>query len=333
MLYVQTPPPTPLLTLMLVCTLLMTTQGFTVVKRGALPAGSTPVVHHWHAVTLEVTDGMASGKVDNATIFEGVPVSHSKTPSSPSKHIIAQCVANTTVIKGKVIAGGDYRQVPLSGTIPVQIAACEQACCEDVECTAWAVVYSKCWLKNGGTLETRTGEDGCGFKPEGPASVPSAASVPPSGWAGIVSTLGLSQVDNFELVGTADLAGDAAAPRCKAGGATAGASVKSTPCDLPGTVAGWSLSKTNGALQLRAPAHSAIGATSSTGGNGGSALCIGAQAGSVNVSVVECGSASELVFKESTGLSNRSHNTRITTVTQHYASPLAIRLQCDSSAL
>jgi hypothetical protein len=30
---------------------------------------------HWHAVTLEVTDGVASGKIDNITIFKNVPIS------------------------------------------------------------------------------------------------------------------------------------------------------------------------------------------------------------------------------------------------------------------
>lgn len=281
------------------------------VKNGSLPAGAPPMVHHWHAVVLEVTHGFASGKIDNVTIFEGIPVSQQSQPPPPSGSDVAHCVANTTVITGKVIAGGDYKQVPLTGPIPAQIEACEKACCSDIVCTAWAVVYNKCWLKNGGDLEDRAGETACAFKPKGPAAgTTSAAGVPPSGWAGIVSTLGLSSVDNFELRGTADAAssGGAAAPRCNAGigGSSTrppeGTFVTSTPCDLPGTLVSWALSKTNGALQLR---NAGNGQHSHDGGSG--ELCIGVKTeasgvgGGGNVSVVACGSGQELAYKEATG--------------------------------
>ena len=302
-----------------------------VVRNGALPAGSPPLLLHWHTVSLEVTDGVATGTVNNVTIFEGVAVSHGE-PALQSRSQIAQCVANSTVVPGgHVIVGGDYKQVPLAGRIPLQIAACEKACCSEVECTAWAVKRSECWLKKNGRLQGGSGEDACGFKPTGPPPPPTAAGVPVSGWAAIVSTLGRTQVDNFKLVGTAGPEhggrGEHAAPACNpAGGAPphVGSVVASTPCDLPGAYTGWTLSSsgTDGAIELRNPssqppgrltadaAGADVGDDPSTENVAGrtrsvvddGALCIGVTGASApNVTVVQCGTDGALRYNRSSG--------------------------------
>ena len=243
---------------------------------GDLPASSPPLTAHWHAVALEVTHDLARGTVDQTTIFEGVAVGS----TLPSPAAVAQCASNTIVWRDRVIAGGDYKQLPAntSSADPKGVAGCTHACCADTECTAWAVAAGKCWLKNGGVVEHRSGEDACGFKP----SSSRTADVPPSGWAALAATLGPSQFDNFALTGTAR--GGAAATPCAAVAPHAGAQLASTPCDFPGALTSFGASAAaDGALQLR----------SSSG------LCIG-HAGA-NITLVPCGSSSALVFDEPTG--------------------------------
>ena len=141
---------------------------------GSLLSGA--LVGAWHTLSLELTDGLATGSIDNVTIFARLPVA--KAASQPT---------------------------------------------------------------------------------------PAFAGVPPSGWAGLVATIGRSQVDNFELHGTS--AGGAAAMPCGAGRTkpAAGSAVRSVPCDYPGALAGWSVDSEN---RVR------IGSSA----QGGQQLCIGASA-------------------------------------------------------
>jgi hypothetical protein len=143
---------------------------------------------------------------------------------------VAQCVAKTSLQpSGKVIAGGDYRQIVLpplvrrdnsnnaffydtasnkltvcveQGNSSADIEACSKACCADGQCSAWAVAKGKCWLKDAGwSISKRTGgEDACAVRPKGPVPPPGPPPhaprnmIPPSGWAGIAATIGISQV-------------------------------------------------------------------------------------------------------------------------------------------
>ena len=254
--------------------------------QGALPPSSPDLVARWHAVALEVTDNAARGFIDNASIFEGVALA--APPGAPSAAVVARCVANTTVWTDRVLAGGDYRQLPANATAadPVGAAQCARACCAERRCTGWAVAVSKCWLKDGGTVEMRTGEDACGVKPPAPA-VP---NVPPSGWAALIATLGRSQVDNFELIGTAD-SGAAAAP-CAGTGKFEGATLVSTPCDYPGTRAAWRASLSSGDAVLQLASSPAVGKLE---------LCIGAGADTGSIVLVPCTAATALVFNAPTG--------------------------------
>lgn len=237
-------------------------------REGTMPSSSPPVVGHWHSVSLEVTLGRARGSIDNETIFADVVV-------GPSSEDVDVCVKNTRVVTDKVIAGFDYKQLPLNSS-----SACARACCEAPECQAWAVAKGLCWLKDGWAFQNRTGEDSCAVKP-------SVANVPPSGWAAIVATLGKSQVDNFALEGTGE--GGAPVAPCKDGDGL-GAALSSAPCDYPGAVTRWILS-TSGTMQLirqpitdeRAPP-----------------LCLGLTH-DAKVNLVLCESASVAKFRDTTG--------------------------------
>ena len=44
----------------------------------------------------------------------------------------------------QVIAGFDYKQLPLNSS-----SACAHACCGAPRCRAWAVAKGLCWLKDG----------------------------------------------------------------------------------------------------------------------------------------------------------------------------------------
>ena len=281
----------------------------TKLAHGKLPAGSPGVVANWHAVSLEVAEGWARGTINNATIFERIKIS-SSNPTSTSGD--ARCVAETTIVTdGRDIVGFDYRQQVLPGNSTADASACAKLCCGEVKCKAWAVAAAHmaqcplgrtcCWLKTGGTVQSKTGrgEVACGLKPHG-----TPEAVPASGWAGLVSTLGKSQVDNFELTGAA--AGGAAAMPCShTGAAAAGATLFSTPCDFPGARVQWVLSRSDGRLNLRAPAS-----PPSSAGNGDVAvnpvasgnMCIGVSDNAAKtIALVDCGSGGALVFNESTG--------------------------------
>ena len=272
-------------------------------REGALPAGSAPLLQHWHSVRLEVTRDLASGAIDGHTIFSRVSIGTRSTPTSA-------CVVNTTVVRdGREIVGSDYRQTVLAGNSTADIETCARECCADPKCKAWAVSASAqmacpanrtcCWLKSGGSFNGHSGHGGgesaCGLKPAHAQD----AGVPSSGWAGIVSTLGKSQVDNFALLGTEPSATHAsgtgaAVPPCGVSDGTAhtGLNLSSTPCDYPGARTGWGLSKATGELQL-------LGGESV---REGSALCIGAGgSNSGNISLVACGSPTALVFDEASG--------------------------------
>jgi hypothetical protein len=274
-------------------------------REGALPAGSAPILQHWHSVRLEVFRDLASGSIDGHVIFSQVSIGTRNTTTST-------CVANTTVVRdGREIVGSDYRQTVLAGNSSADIETCARECCMDPRCRAWAVSASAqmacpanrtcCWLKTGGRFSGHSGHSGgenaCGLKP----AQKDAAGVPSSGWAGIVSTLGKTQVDNFALFGTepsaahANGSGAAAAPPCGGigdGTARSGLNLSSTPCDYPGAWTEWGLSKATGELQL-------LGGQSV---RGASALCIGGGgSNSGNISLVACGSPTALVFNEASG--------------------------------
>ena len=274
------------------------------------------VVGRWYTVSLSITDGVASGAVDGASVFAGVPVGPSARPQPQPANETKHCVANTTIVTnpGKVIVGGDYRQVALpgAGNTAADFEACAAACCGEARCTAWAVAKGKCWLKSSGwSLQAWAskdrGEDAYAVKP-GSAPGSAASTVPPSGWAGIVATLGHSQVDNFKLAGTA--VGGAAAAPCATAAPQDGSALVSTPCDYPGTVAGWTVAPAGGAITLgqrNSQARAPSGAPPA-------GLCIGAgsapqggAAGSTNVAsppaitLVACGSADALLYNATTG--------------------------------
>jgi hypothetical protein len=256
-----------------------------VIQEGSLPAGSAALTGHWHTVSLEVTDGFARGTIGAAVVFDHVPIS-ATSPGPPSGKVVAQCVADSTAVtdNNTVIGGFDYKQLELNASAPTSanIRTCVEACCADLKCKAWAVAKGKCWLKTGGSFEHRPGEDACGIMPP---TAP-AATVPPSGWAGLVATLGKSQVDNFELDGTGSADGSAAVRPCASMPPRQGAPLLTTPCDLPGALVGWTVSSTepSGVLQLRSVADE---------------LCIGIA--NSNVSLLPCSSQSALVYDVATG--------------------------------
>jgi len=263
-------------------------------KEGALPPGSPPVLQHWHAVSLEVTQDLVSGSVDGHKVFERVSIA---APDNPSGSGLQACVANTTIVKdGREIVGSDYRQKVLAGNSSADIEDCVAECCQDPKCKAWAVSEAAqgtcppgrtcCWLKSGGGFNGHgAGEVACGIKPSAAGSL---AGVPPSGWAGLVSTLGKSQVDNFQLTGTDPAGSHAAVTPCGGGTAAAGANLSSTPCDYLGAQTHWSLSNRTGELQL-----------ASADSNPGD-LCVGGSA-TGNISLVACGGKAALVYSEATG--------------------------------
>ena len=319
-----------------------------VLKHGPMPAasldssssGSSAVVGRWYTVTLEVTNNTAAGWIDKVSVFDKVSVAPSPPPPPPPPPppvppppapIVQQCIENTTLLaRGKVVAGGDYRQIslPPPGNSTADIHACSKECCADGECSAWAVAKGKCWLKHHGwSIEKMAGgEDACAVRPAGPAPppapsptpAPASKQIPPSGWAAIASTIGRSQVDNFKLVGTAG--GGAAAPRCESPTLAPGCSVVTTPCDYPGTVAGWTVVPGSGAIQL---GGSGGGSSSSSAARDGTAasgavsaeappLCLGAAATTTEsdsdgaattsaVTLVACGSEFVLVYSVATG--------------------------------
>ena len=70
--------------------------------------------------------------------------------------------------------------------------------------------------------------------------------VPPSGWAALVSTLGVTQVDNFAMWGTAEANstssnGTAAVTPCGSVAPREGMVLSSAPCDHPGASTAWAL--------------------------------------------------------------------------------------------
>ena len=159
------------------------------------------------------------------------------------------------------------------------------------------------------------------------APAPAFASVPPSGWAGLVATIGRSQVDNFELHGTS--AGGAAAPPCGAvKNPAAGSAVSSTPCDYPGAHTGWSIDSENRVL-VAAASHGSGG----SGGGGGDQLCIGTPAtgsgGDRNASLVSCDAATALRWDQATGRIQGRDSMCLTAVQrqQHDARHAALAVQ------
>jgi galactosylceramidase len=294
----------------------------TVLKRGALPSGGgSAVVGHWHTVTLEVTDNLASGRIDASPIFANVSLAPAPPPPPPpprpppSAPVVAQCVANTTLQpSSKVIAGGDYRQLVLPpGNSSADIEACNKACCADRQCSAWAIAKDKCWLKNHGwSISTMPGgEAACAIRPHGPTPPPGpppSSSIPPSGWAGIAATIGLSQADNFRLVGTAPGGSGAAVPPCGPAPPTAGSPVVSTPCDYPSTRARWTVTPVGGTVQLAALPPWRLAAEQ----DAAEQLCVGAanathetepasSASAATLGLVACNSSSALLYSVATG--------------------------------
>jgi hypothetical protein len=287
---VQPAPNTPLLGWRLCADLLCTA----VVHQGELPVSVSPIVGRWHSVSLEVTGDRASAMIDNLTLAMDVEFSvvPSMTPSPA-------CVSRMIVSTARAIVGHDYRQTVLSGNTTQNIQACVKQCCDDSKCQAWAVAASAqrscpsgrvcCWLKSGGSFSNASGEIASGLK-----KAASEVLIPESGWAGLVSTLGRTQVDNFVLRGTAT--GGAAAEPCAATVPTTGNHLVSTPCDFPTSEVSWSV-QSDGKVRLRPTRNT----TSSTGQE----LCIGVRAAaatsSENISLVQCGSVFALVFNRSTG--------------------------------
>jgi hypothetical protein len=128
--------------------------------------------------------------------------------------------------------------------------------------------------------------------------------------AGVAATLGTSQVDNFQLVGTA--ANGAAATPCANVAPSAGPPLVSTPCDYPATWAGWTVSKSGGAIQLQGR-PSQREHHLNVQHDGGDGLCVGWE-GSISTSavasaltatatatLVACGSANVLAYNGTTG--------------------------------
>ena len=285
-----------------------------VLRHGRLPAEiSTPVVGHWHTVTLEVTDNKASGSIDSFGIFSKISVAPSAPPPPPPPRppppspIVQQCIRNTSLVTpGKVIAGGDYRQIvlPPPGNSSADIQACSKACCADGQCSAWAVAKGKCWLKNHGwSISKQGGEDACAVRPTPgpvgppfPPAPPARVEIPPSGWAGIAATIGRSQLDNFKLVGTAP--GGGGAPPCGSAAPVAGSAVVSTPCDYPRAHAGWTVGPGGGTIQL-------AGQGPGTAATKAADLCVGAtnvtENGRAAITLVACGAKSALVYSVATG--------------------------------
>ena len=272
-----------------------------VLRQGPMPAGSLAVIGHWHTITLSIKDDVASGAINATTIFSGVALGRS-TPAPPSPG----CVTNNSIVNTKVdvIVGGDYRQVvlPASGTLASNTKLCIKACCGDPDCTAWAVAKGKCWLKdhgwsvvkiaNGGT------EDAAGIKPAPDKPI---AIIPSSGWAGIISTLGLSQIDNFKLEGTAE--GGAAATPCGTAAPKQGALLVSTPCDYPGTTAGWTVSAgSDGTVRMAHTDDSAPLCIGTATVGGGADIPAGHfHAGPTAIALVDCSAASALRYNITTG--------------------------------
>jgi hypothetical protein len=303
------------------------------ITNGSLPEGSSTAVGHWHTLQLEVSDNQATGVIDMHTVFKNVsPLLHVSIVSQPlhgiffyhlssftigneiyilnclgtsshqvvvsqsrasSEPIIEECVAHTTVVTNKVIAGYDYRQTILNSTGAAAIASCVRDCCADIVCKAWAVTLGSeggqtsnadatCWLKTGGTMDERSGQLACGFKVEPPAT-----TVPPSGWAAVVATLGVSQFDNFALDGTGP--GGASAEPCTSAPPLAGATLSSTPCDYPGADTIFAAGTSGGHLVL-----------STTTTLEGGPLCIGSNNGS-NATLVPCDSNAAFAFDVPTG--------------------------------
>eukprot|EP00051_Salpingoeca_urceolata_P008306 m.104938 g.104938 ORF g.104938 m.104938 type:complete len:1154 (+) comp15683_c0_seq1:127-3588(+) len=242
-------------------------KGSNVLRSGALPAGAPPMVRRWHHVWLEVTRGLASGGVDNATVFSQVQVG--TLPAPPSGGDVARCVANASISTHEVIAGFDYKQVLLNDSLaPRQTYdTCVRLCCQDMACKAWAVEGGLCWLKHGGTQEQRPGQNASGLRPPSDGA---ASPVPPSGWAALVSTLGNSQVDNVALAGTAATtsSGLAVEPCNDTTPPASGSALLFTPCDFPNARTAWELLP-NGTLMLRGSNGSGGGGDRADSGGGG----------------------------------------------------------------
>ena len=141
-----------------------------------------------------------------------------------------------------------------------------------------------CWLKNGGTIENRSGEVACGMKPKVEAA---AGTVPQSGFAGVVATLGGSQFDNFNLRGLSE--GGAPAIPCSKKEPHVGQALVYTPCDYPGTIREWHISDGS---QL-------VLATNKK-------LCMGSGDGSVQL--VACSDNNSLIYDSSTGRLSATHS-------------------------
>ena len=310
-----------------------------VLRHGPMPAlegtTSAAVVGRWYTVTLEVTDNVAAGWIDKVSIFSKVSIAPSPPPPlppppAPTPSIVQQCVKNTTLLAtGKVIAGGDYRQVTLlpPGNSSTDIRDCSAACCADGACSAWAVAKGKCWLKHHGWSISKMagGEDACAIRPAGPVPAPSlpappSRQIPPSGWAAIAATIGRSQVDNFELTGTAG--GGAAVPPCGSEAPGTGSEVVTTPCDYPGALTGWTVAR-SGTIQL-AQRGSSLGEESSAvfSTTTSQDLCVGLTANTTRsddsaIALVACESELALVYSLATGrISPRGDGSRCATAVQ-----------------
>ena len=271
---------------------------------GSLPAYAGALVGVWHTVSLEVTNGRATGFIDNGSIFAGVAISETKLHPDHNKPAMGALSGVCPANMSDVSCAGLVHD-PQGDATATQCAA---ACCRDHTCAVWQWKRAPsatngaggfCWRGACNDRQTRKAGwvGGTRWAPPGPAPPKPAAfpGVPPSGWAGLVATLGRSQVDNFELHGTS--AGGAAAAPCSNRPPGNESTLSSAPCDYPGALAAWVIQANDGRLRLLASADSSSGGSSDD-------LCVGVStAGLVNsnVGLVGCGTASVLRFDESSG--------------------------------
>ena len=275
------------------------------IASGKLPAAWG--VGEWHRLALMTVGNNATASMDGQVFWSGAmaaaptialagPRGQSRLPDETA---VPSCAANMTLLPhGEMLVGHDYRQVQLQGD-PSDIKHCVDACCADTRCTSWAVATSDgsstcakntvcCWLKEGTTPAKvpGTGESAAGYKPgkhHGPAPpigpphppLPFKGAVPLSGWAGLVTTLGGVQYDDFKLEGRAK--GGGAVDACGTTAPAAGDQVVSSPCDAPNMLHSWE-KLPGGQLQL----------TSTT-------LCLGADAAGAAILVACAGDDSALL--------------------------------------
>jgi hypothetical protein len=276
------------------------------VASGTLPAPWK--VGEWHTLSLTVVGATATATMDGKLFYSGgtaVP----KQPSPPSiDSTPASCEANMTILPhGEMLVGNDYRQAQLQSD-PADVKHCVQDCCNDPKCTAWAVAMSGlptsptcthgtvcCFLKTGSpSKQAGTGEIAAGMRPIKPTPaqppLPFGGTIPTSGWAALVTTLGGVQYDNFKLEGRA-VKGGGAVNACGTGLPEVGSAVVATPCDAPNALHAWD-KLVGGQLQLQST-QLCIGASTS-----GSAVLIPCSGSEDNARV----SGPQLVHNRTTGM-------------------------------